>query len=48
MSAAATPAYEWKTIPWRTLERQVFKLQTRIYRARGVAMSRQSANSNDS
>ena len=25
--------YEWKTIPWRKLERKVFKLQTRIYRA---------------
>lgn len=25
--------YEWKTLPWRQLERQVFKLQKRIYRA---------------
>jgi RNA-directed DNA polymerase len=25
--------YEWKTIPWHQLERQVFKLQKRIYRA---------------
>jgi len=25
--------YEWKTIPWRKLERKVFKLQTRIYQA---------------
>ena len=33
MSTAATPVYEWKTLPWRTLERAVFKLQTRIYRA---------------
>ncbi|MBR8841232.1 MAG: reverse transcriptase N-terminal domain-containing protein [Stigonema ocellatum SAG 48.90 = DSM 106950] len=24
---------EWKTIPWRKLERKVFKLQKRIYRA---------------
>jgi RNA-directed DNA polymerase len=24
---------EWKTIPWRTLERKVFKLQTRIFKA---------------
>ncbi|MBH8563781.1 group II intron reverse transcriptase/maturase [Nostoc sp. CENA67] len=28
-----TTTYEWKTIPWRKLERKVFKLQTRIYRA---------------
>ncbi len=25
--------YEWKTIPWRKLERRVFKLLLRIYRA---------------
>ena len=25
--------YEWKTLPWRKLEQQVFKLQKRIYRA---------------
>jgi RNA-directed DNA polymerase len=34
MSTAATPVYEWKALPWRTLERRVFKLQTRIYRAK--------------
>jgi len=33
MSAAAAPAYEWKTLPWRELERAVFKLQKRIFRA---------------
>lgn len=26
---------EWKTIPWRKLERRVFKLQKRIYKASG-------------
>jgi retron-type reverse transcriptase len=25
------PMYEWNTIPWRKLERNVFKLQKRIY-----------------
>ena len=25
--------YEWKTLPWRKLERRVFKLQKRIYQA---------------
>ncbi|MBC6480489.1 MAG: group II intron reverse transcriptase/maturase [Hormoscilla sp. GM7CHS1pb] len=25
--------YDWKTVPWRKLERAVFKLQKRIYRA---------------
>ena len=25
--------YEWETIPWRKLEKQVFKLQKRIYQA---------------
>ena len=25
--------YEWKTLPWRQLERRVFKLQKRIYQA---------------
>lgn len=28
-----TTTYEWNTLPWRKLERQVFKLQTQIYRA---------------
>ncbi|BAZ43911.1 putative reverse transcriptase [Chondrocystis sp. NIES-4102] len=27
------PMYEWNTIPWRKLEKQVFKLQKRIYQA---------------
>ncbi|MHC5938078.1 reverse transcriptase N-terminal domain-containing protein [Nostoc sp.] len=25
--------YEWKNIPWRKLEKNVFKLQRRIYQA---------------
>jgi hypothetical protein len=33
MSTAATPMYEWNTLPWKRFERQVFKLQQRIYRA---------------
>ena len=33
MSTAATPVYEWKNLPWRKIEREVFKLQTRIYQA---------------
>ncbi|HEV8637451.1 MAG TPA: reverse transcriptase N-terminal domain-containing protein [Chloroflexota bacterium] len=33
MSATDRPAYEWKTLPWRAIERRVFKLQKRIYRA---------------
>jgi RNA-directed DNA polymerase len=33
MNTALKPMYEWKTLPWRKLERQVFKLQKRIYRA---------------
>lgn len=35
MSAADVPAYEWKDLPWREIERRVFKLQKRIYRASG-------------
>ena len=27
------PRYEWKHLPWKKIERQVFKLQRRIYRA---------------
>lgn len=27
------PMYEWKDLPWRKIERQVFKLQKRIYQA---------------
>jgi RNA-directed DNA polymerase len=33
MSPMATSRYEWKTLPWRPLERTVFKLQKRIFRA---------------
>jgi len=33
MSAATMPAYEWQDLNWRTIEKQVFKLQKRIYRA---------------
>jgi RNA-directed DNA polymerase len=28
-----TTTYEWKTLPWRKLERKVFKLQKQIYQA---------------
>jgi RNA-directed DNA polymerase len=33
MSTVARPVHEWKDLPWRTIERQVFKLQKRIYQA---------------
>ena len=33
MSTAETPVYEWNDLNWRVIEQQVFKLQTRIYRA---------------
>jgi len=35
MNTAATSVYEWKDLDWRAIERRVFKLQTRIYRAAG-------------
>jgi RNA-directed DNA polymerase len=28
-----TPVYEWKAMPWRAIERRVFKLQKRIFQA---------------
>ena len=33
MSTSATMMYEWDRTPWQKLERSVFKLQKRIYRA---------------
>jgi RNA-directed DNA polymerase len=33
MTTGKTPMDEWKTIPWKRVERTVFKLQKRIYRA---------------
>jgi RNA-directed DNA polymerase len=33
MNTAVVPLYEWKAIPWAQVERAVFKLQTRSYRA---------------
>lgn len=34
MNMAVTPVDRWQDIPWKKLHRAVFKLQTRIYRAR--------------
>lgn len=33
MSTVTRPMYEWKHLPWRKLEKAVFKLQKRIYQA---------------
>jgi len=33
MSTAKRPVYEWNDLPWKAIEKQVFKLQKRIYRA---------------
>jgi RNA-directed DNA polymerase len=33
MSTADTSVYEWNDLDWRAIEKRVFKLQTRIYRA---------------
>lgn len=30
---AETPVYEWNALPWRAIDRRVFKLQQRIFRA---------------
>lgn len=33
MSTAEAPVYEWKALPWREIDRAVYKLQKRIYQA---------------
>src|SRR5260370_28348341 len=33
MSTESYPMYEWNTLPWSKIEREVFKLQKRIYQA---------------
>jgi RNA-directed DNA polymerase len=33
MNTAERPMYKWKDLPWQEIERAVFKLQKRIYRA---------------
>ena len=33
MDTVVQPMYEWNTLPWKTIEREVFKLQKRIYQA---------------
>jgi hypothetical protein len=33
MKTVQQPLYEWKALPWRKIERSVFKLQKRIYQA---------------
>ena len=30
MDTVVQPMYEWNTLPWKTIEREVFKLQKRI------------------
>lgn len=33
MNTISKPMYEWSDLPWKRIQRQVYKLQTRIYRA---------------
>ena len=33
MSTALEPMYRWNAVPWKQIERSVFKLQKRIYQA---------------
>ncbi len=33
MTTVTTPMDEWNTVPWKQVERTVFKLQKRIYQA---------------
>ena len=33
MNTVKRPMYKWKDLPWRRIERAVFKLQKRIYQA---------------
>lgn len=33
MNTVSQPMYKWQDLPWRTIERAVFKLQKRIYQA---------------
>src|SRR5438034_7843709 len=33
MNTVQQPMYEWNDLPWKVIERRVFKLQARIYRA---------------
>jgi RNA-directed DNA polymerase len=33
MNTGSPPMYKWQDLPWRTIERAVFKLQKRIYQA---------------
>lgn len=32
-TATTTPMDRWETLPWRTIQRNVFKVQKRIYQA---------------
>jgi RNA-directed DNA polymerase len=33
MNTGQPPMYKWQDLPWKRIERQVFKLQKRIYQA---------------
>ena len=36
MNTVTEPMYKWQELPWTKMERAVFKLQKRIYRAAQV------------
>src|SRR5712664_4577370 len=39
MNTGATPMYGWNRMPWKKMQRNVFKLQKRIYQASQVRMT---------
>ena len=49
MDTVATPMDEWNRLPWKAMQRQVFRLAIRgSSKPRNVARPRQSTSSSDS
>ena len=42
MNTDLPPMYAWQDVPWRRVERTIFKLQKRIYRASWLRTIKQS------
>ncbi len=47
MNTVKRPMYKWQDLPWRKIERAVFKLQKRIYQASAIGGTDVSSQSSE-
>jgi len=46
MNTVSKPMYKWQDLPWKKIQRQVFKLQKRIYKLQRLLIKSWYARSN--